>query len=67
MTENHDDILKDLVENTSDYFGEMRRFAEEYGKYFNEAPKNILEIGSRDGYHADYLKKYFNIFKKLTK
>jgi FkbM family methyltransferase len=61
MTENHDDILKDLVENTSDYFGEMRRFAEEYGRYFNEPPKNVLEIGSRDGYHADYLKKYFNI------
>jgi FkbM family methyltransferase len=61
MKKNHDDILKDLVENSIDYFGEMRRFAEEYSKYFNEPPKNVLEIGSRDGYHADYLKKYFNI------
>lgn len=59
--ENRSNILQDLVENSSDYFGEMKRFADEYSKYFNEPPKNILEIGSRDGYHADYLKKYFNI------
>ena len=55
------DVYKDLTGNSEDYFGEIRRFAESYSTYFNEPPKNVLEIGSRDGYHADYLKKYFNI------
>lgn len=53
-------IYEDLTSNTSDYFGEMREFANEFEKRFGK-PNNILEIGSRDGYHADYLKKYFNI------
>lgn len=54
-------IYNNLVENADDYFGEIRKFAMAYNTLFNEPPKNILEIGSRDGYHADYLKKFFNI------
>ncbi len=55
------DIYNDLISNTDDYFGEIRKFAQTYQNYFTETPKNVLEIGSRDGYHADYLKKFFNI------
>lgn len=53
-------VYEDLISNTDDYFGEMRKFAQEYQMRFGQAT-NVLEIGSRDGYHADYLKKYFNI------
>jgi FkbM family methyltransferase len=54
-------IYNDLTTNTEDYFGEIRKFAMAYENFFKEPPKNVLEIGSRDGYHADYLKKFFNI------
>jgi FkbM family methyltransferase len=53
-------IYQDLTTSTEDYFGEIRRFGEEYQRRFGQAT-NVLEIGSRDGYHADYLKKMFNI------
>jgi FkbM family methyltransferase len=53
-------VYHNLTTNSDNYFGEMKRFAEEYQKRFGTA-MNVLEIGSRDGYHADYLKKYFNI------
>lgn len=39
----------------------MERFAKTYNNYFNEPPKNVIEIGSRDGNDAEYLRKYFNI------
>ncbi len=39
----------------------MERFAKNYYNLFKEAPLNVLEIGSRDGNDADYLKRYFNI------
>jgi FkbM family methyltransferase len=54
-------IYNNLTSNSVDYFGEIRKFAKAYSKHFSEPPKNILEIGSRDGYHADYLKRFFNI------
>ena len=39
----------------------MEKFANMYNNHFNELPKNVLEIGSRDGNDAEYLRKYFNI------
>jgi len=39
----------------------MTPFIEQYTKHFNTPPKNILEIGSRDGDDANILKQHFNI------
>jgi FkbM family methyltransferase len=39
----------------------MNPFIEQYNKHFTSPPKNILEIGSRDGDDADLLKHHFNI------
>jgi len=39
----------------------MKKFAENYKVIFNDRPLNVLEIGSRDGDDANYLKEYFNI------
>jgi FkbM family methyltransferase len=38
----------------------MRKFHEAYVKYFNESPKTILEIGSRDGDSAEDLRALSN-------
>lgn len=39
----------------------MKKFTLKYKEIFEENPKNILEIGSRDGDDANYIKEYFNI------
>jgi len=45
---------------------DMKRFAETYNKYFIESPRNVLEIGSRDGNDAEFLRNYFNISKNMV-
>jgi FkbM family methyltransferase len=49
-----------IYENESTY-GNIDIFAKKYNDLFHTPPKNILEIGSRDGNDSNYLKKYFNI------
>jgi len=39
----------------------MEKFSKEYQKLFKDKPRNILEIGSRDGDDANYLQECFNI------
>ena len=39
----------------------MKKFCENYKRLFGSNPKNVLEIGSRDGDDANIIKEYFNI------
>lgn len=39
----------------------MKPFVDQWNLHFNHAPKNVLEIGSRDGDDAHALKEAFNI------
>lgn len=39
----------------------MKSLVDQWNKHYNTLPRNILEIGSRDGDDADFLKHEFNV------